>query len=180
MIFGMQNMTNKNRKIIFGLGNTLNRDEGMGVYAVKALEKRVNQRLSSELNKGSINTEIEFLDGGVLGLNLLPWVEEASHLLILDAINANVEPGTLIEMKKDDILLYQGIKLSDHQITFQEVLGLAKVRMRLPDHLYLIGAQPVDISIGVDLSPQISSVLPKILDRAELILQEWGLIHYYD
>jgi hydrogenase maturation protease len=83
-------------------------------------------------------------------------------------------------MKKDDILLYQGIKLSDHQITFQEVLGLAKVRMRLPDHLYLIGAQPVDISIGVDLSPQISSVLPKILDRAELILQEWGLIHYYD
>jgi hypothetical protein len=52
--------------------------------------------------------------------------------------------------------------------------------MRLPDHLYLIGAQPVDISIGVDLSPQISSVLPKILDRAELILQEWGLIHYYD
>ena len=141
-------MQYKHRKIVFGLGNTLNRDEGLGVYAVKALEARINQHLSSEVMKESNNPDVEFLDGGVLGLNLLPWVEEASHLLILDAINANAKPGTLIEIKRDDLLLYQGIKLSDHQITFQEVLGLAKARNSLPEHLYLIGAQPVDISIG--------------------------------
>lgn len=170
-------MTEKNRKIIFGLGNTLNRDEGLGVHAVKALEERFKQQWISKENKEAYISEIEFLDGGVLGLNLLPWVEEASHLLILDAINANTIPGTLIEIKRDDLLLYQGIKLSDHQITFQEVLGLAKVRNFLPEHLHLIGAQPVDISIGVDMSPEIVSVLPKILDQAELILQSWGLIN---
>ena len=173
-------MTFKKRKIVFGLGNTLNRDEGMGVLAVKLLEQRINERLKSDANISLNIIEIEFLDGGVLGLNLLPWVEEASHLLILDAINANVRPGTLIEMKGDEILLYQGIKLSDHQVTFQEVLGLAKVRKRLPENIHLIGAQPVDISIGVDLSPQISSILPKIIERAEFILQEWGLIQYFD
>lgn len=170
-------MTNKNRKIVFGLGNTLNRDEGMGVHAMKALELRVKDRLSKE---GINNAQIEFLDGGVLGLNLLPWVEEASHLLILDAIDAKKEPGTLIEMKRDDIPLYRGIKLSDHQITFQEVMGLAQIRGLLPENLYLIGAQPVDLSIGVDLSPKIVTVLPQILDRAEFILQEWNLLNYND
>ena len=76
---------NTTRKIVLGLGNTLNRDEGLGVYALKALEVRLADSAP----------EVEFLDGGVLGLNLLPWVEEASHLLVLDAINARREPGTL-------------------------------------------------------------------------------------
>ena len=87
---------NSERKIVFGLGNTLNRDEGLGVHAVKLLEAR----LRSAGDESSLNPpdELEFLDGGVLGLNLLPLVEEASHLLILDAVNAHQEPGSLIEM----------------------------------------------------------------------------------
>ncbi len=154
------------RKIVLGLGNILNRDEGLGVYAMKELQKILTNRAS----------EVEFLDGGVLGLNLLPWVEEASHLLVLDAVNARKEAGTLIELKRDEIPLYTGIKLSDHQVTFQEVLGLANFRGRLPAQLHLIGAQPSDLSVGVDLSPVIVGILPQILDRAEAVLREWQLL----
>jgi len=158
---------NAQRKIVLGLGNTLNRDEGLGVHALKALEARLSGRASGE---------IEFLDGGVLGLNLLPWVEESSHLLVLDAINARKAAGALIELKRDEIPLYSGIKLSDHQVTFQEVLGLAKFRDRLPEHLHLIGAQPADLSIGMELSPAIDAILPQILARAKAVLLEWGLV----
>jgi hydrogenase maturation protease len=158
--------TGANRKIVLGLGNTLNRDEGMGVYAVKALEVRLD----------SADLQVEFLDGGVLGLNLLPWVEECSHLLVLDAINARKEPGTLIELKRDEIPLYTGIKLSDHQVTFQEVLGLANFRGFLPEHLHMIGIQPADLSIGVDLSPEVVATMPDLLERAVAVLQEWDLI----
>ncbi len=159
-------MTNKpNRKIILGLGNTLNKDEGLGVHAVKALE----------LLLGEIEG-LEFVDGGVLGLNLLPWVEESSHLLVIDAINAGKEPGSVIEMTGDQIPMYTGIKMSDHQITFQEVLGLAKFREKLPPNLHLIGAQPVDLAIGLDLSPQIDSIIPEIVRRAENHLSSWGLL----
>jgi hydrogenase maturation protease len=153
------------RKIVLGLGNTLNRDEGLGVHALKALETRLRD-----------TTQVEFVDGGVLGLNLLPWVEEASHLLVLDAINAHKEPGTLIELRHSDIPLYTGIKMSDHQITFQEVLGLASFRDMLPPHLHIVGAQPADLSVGVDLSPQLEAVLPQILERAEGVLHDWGLV----
>lgn len=161
----------KNRKIVFGLGNTLNRDEGLGVIALHRLQARLVEQFNA-----SLHPELELLDGGVLGLNLLPWVEEASHLLILDAVNAGQPPGTLVELRKEQISLYTGIKMSDHQVTFQEVLGLAQFRSLLPEYLHLVGAQPVDLSIGTELSPEIEAVIPNMVDRAIEILAQWKLL----
>lgn len=158
------------RKIVLGLGNTLNKDEGLGVFAVGALEEHLKEKLGT-------NTEIEFIDGGALGLNLLPWVEECSHLLVLDSMISRFSiPGQVMELAKDEIPLYRNIKMSDHQITFQEVLGLAKFRGKFPQNLYLVGAQPVDMSIGYGISPEIEAVMPEIIKRAERVLQEWGLL----
>jgi hydrogenase maturation protease len=159
---------NANRKIVLGLGNTLNRDEGLGVFALKELEKK--------LAGSNVDPGLEFLDGGVLGLNLLPLVEECSHILVLDAINAREIPGTVIEMKKEEIPLYTGIKMSDHQITFQEVLGLASFRGKLPGNLHLIGIQPNDISIGVEISPTIQASMDEVLQRSEAVLKKWNLV----
>lgn len=162
------------RKIVLGLGNILNRDEGFGVHAVKMLQKEIDS-LNPE-KKSNTCHELELLDGGVLGLNLLMLVEEASHLLILDAINAKSDPGTIIEMQRDEIQMYSGVKLSDHQVTFQEVLGLARFRNKLPEHLHLIGTQPATIEIGTELSPTILKVMPEIMERSKLMLKKWGFL----
>ena len=155
------------RKIVMGLGNTLNKDEGLGVHALEILEKKL----------AALAPDVEFIDGGALGLNLLPWVEEASHLLVLDSVVSRFSlPGQVMELKKDEIPLFSNIKMSDHQITFQEVLGLAKFRNKFPEHLHLVGAQPVDMNIGYGMSPEIEAVIPQILERAERVLREWGLI----
>jgi hydrogenase maturation protease len=153
------------RVIVLGLGNTLNRDEGLGVHALKALE----------LSLGAAS-QVELIDGGVLGLNLLPLVEECSHLLLLDAVNVGQAPGTLVELSREQIPLYAGVKMSEHQITFQEVLGLANIRGKLPEHLHLIGAQPADLGIGVELSPEILALVPEMVARATPILREWGVL----
>lgn len=159
-----------NRKMVLGLGNTLNKDEGLGVFAVGALETHLKETLG-------IDTDIEFVDGGALGLNLLPWVEECSHLLVLDSMISRFSvPGQVMELAKNEIPLYRNIKMSDHQITFQEVLGLAKFRDKFPQHLHLVGAQPVDMSIGYGISPEIEAVMPQIVQRAERVLREWKLI----
>lgn len=154
--------------MVLGIGNTLNRDEGVGVHAVRALETQ--HRRSSVIGRPS---SVEFLDGGTLGLNLLPVVEEASHLLILDAVDARQPAGTVIELTQDQIPLFSGIKLSQHQVTFQEVLGLAAVRGKLPVHLRFIGVQPADLEIGLDLSPTIAAALPEVIRRAHAVLAEW-------
>jgi len=111
-----------------------------------------------------------------LGLNLLPLVEECSHLLLLDATNAGQEPGSLIELRRDQIPLYAGVKLSQHQVTFQEVLGLANMRGHFPENLHLIGIQPVDLSLGIGMSPLVTSQMPHIVERVRAQLQQWALL----
>jgi hydrogenase maturation protease len=159
-------MSGSLRKVVLGLGNTLNNDEGLGVHALKELDARL----------GVNQSDVELLDGGVLGLNLLMVVEECSHLLILDAVDAGKPPGTLVELTKEQIPLYAGVKLSQHQVTFQEVLGLANIRDHLPEHLHLIGVQPLNLEIGMDLSPVVRQTIPNVIESALRVLQEWHLI----
>ena len=157
-------MDGRTRKIVLGLGNTLNTDEGLGVHSMQLLQNHLGGR-----------ADVEFLDGGTLGLNLLPVVEESSHLLLLDAVNAGQPPGTVVEIRGGDIPLFTGIKLSEHQLTFQEVLGLAYVRDRFPQHLHLVGVQPDDLSIGIGLSETVQRSIPELLGRAETVLRAWGM-----
>lgn len=159
----MRTMAEAKRKVVLGLGNLLNRDEGLGVQVLKLLYARLGDQ-----------SDFELLDGGVLGLNLLMIVEECSHLLILDAVNVGKPAGTVVELRKEQIPLYSGIQLSQHQITFQEVLGLAKIRGYLPEFLHLVGIQPEDISIGLELSPTIERALPEVISRALVILESWN------
>jgi hydrogenase maturation protease len=156
-------MPEAKRKVVLGLGNILNHDEGLGVHALK----RMDPLLDPE-------SDFELLDGGVLGLNLLMIIEECSHLLILDAVNAGKQPGTIIELEKERIPLFTGISLSQHQTTFQEVLGLASFRDRLPEQLHLVGIQPLDLSIGLGLSPEIERAIPEMLARAKSVLDNWS------
>lgn len=152
-----------NRKVVMGLGNLLNCDEGLGVQALKLLDAQ-----------SGIPQGFELLDGGVLGLNLLMIVEECSHLLLLDAVNVGKPAGTVVELEKEQIPLYAGVKLSQHQITFQEVLGLANIRGYLPEHLHLIGIQPENLSVGLELSPVVAKALPEVVERAKRIMEKWA------
>jgi hydrogenase maturation protease len=171
-------MTLQQRIVVLGIGNTLNRDEGVGVHALRALEAHCSPSPDgcfSHQERGA-GGEAEFLDGGTLGLNLLPIVEEASHLLILDAVDARQAPGTVIEMLGAEIPLFSGIKLSQHQVTFQEVLGLATVRGKLPPYLHLIGVQPADLAIGLELSPIVAAALPEVIRRGMTVFSAWGVV----
>lgn len=159
----MTDNTEPKRKVVLGLGNLLNNDEGLGVRALELLDTQFGDQ-----------TDFELLDGGVLGLNLLMIVEDCSHLLILDAVNVGKPAGTVVELTREQIPLYSGVKMSQHQITFQEVLGLANIRGKLPEHLHLIGIQPEDLSVGLELSLSVSEKLPEVVKRAINCLKSWS------
>ncbi len=150
---------------VLGVGNLLRTDEGVGVHAVRALSERHDKILP----------DVEFLDGGTLGLNLLPYIEDATALLLLDAVDSGKTPGTVIEIPRDAIPRFGGIKLSEHQVTLQEVLGLARIRGHLPARMILIGMQPADLSTGDSLSPTADGALPEMLAKAEAVLRKWAL-----
>jgi len=149
--------------LVLGLGNLLNSDEGLGVHAVRALQS----------GHGGRFPKAAFVDGGVLGLNLLPLVEEAPALLLIDCVQAGRPPGTIIELAAEQIPRYSGVKLSQHQTTFQEVLGLAEIRGALPERLHLVGVQPASLALGTELSPVVRASLPGVLLAVERQLHAW-------
>jgi hydrogenase maturation protease len=91
----------------------------------------------------------------------------------LDAVDSGATPGTVSEWPGEEIHLRGGIKLSEHQVTLEEVLGLARVRGRLPIRLHLIGMQPACLEIGCVLSPAVAAALHEMLERAETVLRGW-------
>lgn len=120
------------RVVVMGLGNLLWADEGFGV--------RVAERLYAHYHWPE---NVEIVDGGTQGLNLLGYVENASHLLILDAIDYGLEPRTLRTYAGERIPAYLSAKkMSLHQNSFSEVLALADIRGHLPTHIALVGLQP--------------------------------------
>ncbi len=169
MVSKEQALENK-RKVVLGLGNLLQKDEGFGVRVVQALEAEMGRELRRD--------QVELVDGGKLGQDLLPLVEECSHLLVLDAVDSQARPGTLVELSKEQIPRFAGIQLSPRQVTFQEVLALADLRGSLPEQVYLIGIQPCDLGSGQELSQEVEQKLPRAVLRAVEVLRGWGIVNF--
>ncbi|MEI4802628.1 HyaD/HybD family hydrogenase maturation endopeptidase [Bacillus sp. NPDC077411] len=150
---------NKEAKItILGIGNTLFTDEGVGIHLLPLLE---------EVYKD--DKQIEIIEGLTDGMKLLGPVEEAENLIIIDAINAGVEGGTILSLEGDEIPAYFGIKMSVHQMGFQEVLFAAKFRERYPKKIIMFGMQPTSLELGVELT---GTNQAKLGDLAEAVMNQ--------
>lgn len=85
--------------IVMGLGNLLWADEGFGICLAERLYAHYHWP-----------EWVEIVDGGTQGLNLLGYVEQASHLLLLDAIDYGLAPGTLQTYAGDKVPSYLSAK----------------------------------------------------------------------
>lgn len=153
------------RIIVLGIGNVLWADEGFGVRCVEALQSRYE-----------FAPHVQLIDGGTQGLYLIQHVQAASHLLIFDAIDYGLAPGTLRLIENDDVPRFMGAKkMSLHQTGFQEVLMLAQLTERYPSQVLLIGCQPQEIDdYGGSLRPQIKAMIEPALAHALEKLRQWG------
>ena len=121
--------------LIMGIGNVLWADEGFGVRCVEHLAEH-----------WQLPPEITLLDGGTQGLYLLPFLEEADTLLVFDAIDYGLTPGTLKVIEGDEVPRFMGAKkMSLHQTGFQDVIATAQLMGYCPDTLILIGCQPEEL-----------------------------------
>lgn len=147
---------------ILGIGNTLYSDEGVGIHALPLLEEVFAD-----------DENVELVEGSTDGIKLLGPVEEADFLIVIDAINAGLEGGSLIALYDDEIPAYYGIKMSIHQVTFQEVLFAAKLRESYPKKIVMIGVQPESLELGVELSEKVRSRLPQLVERVKAEVDAW-------
>jgi hydrogenase maturation protease len=159
-------LTNKKKKItILGIGNTLYSDEGVGVQILPLLQ---------DLLKDRNDQEIEIIEGATDGIKLLGPVEDTEYLIIIDAINAGEEPGTIITIENDEIPKYFGVKMSIHQVGFQEVLFAAKIRERLPKEMIMFGIQPKSLNLGLELTSTVNEKLTELATMIKAQVDNWS------
>jgi hydrogenase maturation protease len=151
--------------VVLGIGNVLWADEGFGVRCVEALQARY-----------TFADHVRLVDGGTQGLYLIPQVHGARRLIILDAVDYGLPPGTLKLVEDAEVPQFLGArKMSLHQTGFQEVLALAQLTGSYPERVLLIGCQPEELKdYGGSLRESVKAALDDAVAQAVRRLAEWG------
>ena len=152
----------RHETVVIGIGNPLMGDDGIGLAALQRIQAWEFEPL------------VERVDGGTWGMNLLQFIEEARRLLVLDAIEAGLDPGALVTLEGDEIPRFLSTKLSPHQIDLREVLALAELRGTLPEEVVAIGIQPGRVEMSERLSPEVETHLDDMVERCVERLRLWG------
>ena len=129
-------------------------DDGLSVHVLERLQ-----------GDDQVPENIEMIDGGTCGLDLLQYLEGVSNLIIIDAIKTrNGIPGSIIRLEGDKIPAYLSLKISPHDIGLPDLLATAKLRDLYPENIVVLGIQPTSLDLGVTLSPQVAAQLDALID----------------
>ncbi len=150
--------------LVLGLGNILMRDEGVGVRVVERLLERYD-----------FPAEVQVLDGGTLGLDLLHWVEGVDRLLVVDAVDMGAEPGTTTRLEGEEVPVFLGVKISPHQMGLADLLAASRLCGYFPQQLVLWGVQPDAIEVGLELSPLVETQVETLVESVLAELTSWGI-----
>ena len=119
--------------------------------------------------------EVTLLDGGTLGLDLLPHLEGIDRLLVVDAVETGHPPGTLIRLTGEDIPLALATKVSPHQMGLKDLLLVADLQGHAPPEMVLWGVQPESIEMDMTLTPAVAEAVPALRTRVMTELAAWGI-----
>ncbi len=128
--------------LVLGLGNILLSDEGVGLRIVEALDA-----------SHALPDEVETLDGGTSGMDLLDSVADRDCLIVADAVNADGPAGRLIRLEDDDIRMLFETRFSPHQLGLSDLLAALRLIGKAPRRVVVVGVVPQKLSLGLDLSP---------------------------
>jgi hydrogenase maturation protease len=152
------------RTVILGIGNIILSDEGVGVRAAEALETAYD-----------IPDDVEVIDGGTAGMELLGPLTGVDLLLVLDAIKAGRKPGTVVTLVGSEVPVFFRSKLSPHQISICDVLAGLEFSGEAPKDLVLIGCEPESLELGLELTPAIAAQVPEMVRIAIAELARRGV-----
>ncbi|MDH3997928.1 MAG: HyaD/HybD family hydrogenase maturation endopeptidase [Desulfuromonadales bacterium] len=150
--------------LVLGLGNSVMTDDGFGVKVATTLSSRYHF-------KGAVKV----IDGGTLGLDLLPYLENLDSLLILDALDMREAPGTISRIEGEEVPRAFASKLSVHQMGLQDLLAVAQLQGHVPKNLVVLGVQPECIEMSTELTPTVEATIEPVVEKVLEELQAWGV-----
>jgi hydrogenase maturation protease len=138
--------------MVLGVGSILMMDEGIGIRAIEELQ-----------NRYIFPDNVELLDGGTSGIELLSYISGKDYLIIIDAIKGNMPPGTVLKVDGEDVHAKFRTRISPHQIGISDLLASACLTGELPKQLIMFGIEPKTISMGIGFSDEVKSGFERLL-----------------
>ena len=154
----------KSRTCLIGLGNILMQDDGIGVHAVKEIEERFR-----------FTPEIDIVDGGTLGLSLLPLIEGYSRVLFVDAVEAGLEPGAIVVLEGEQVPALMESQVSVHQAGLADLLYAARMAGVMPAEVCLVGIQPQAVDLGLETTSLLQGKYEALIRTVLARLAKWGI-----
>ena len=154
-----------NNATLIGIGNLFMRDEGAGIHAIQYI-----------LDNFVIPSELEIVDGGTSGLDLLPYIEDRTHVFFADAVNFNQRPGYIGVLTNQQVPALFGAKASLHHVGLMDVLATARLLERPPKQICLIGIQPDSMETGLELTETIQERLELFVNQIIAQIASQGIM----
>jgi hydrogenase maturation protease len=153
------------RAVVLGVGNILLSDEGVGVRAIEALREG-----------WLLPPEVEVIDGGTSGMELLEDLSRADLLVVADAVKAGKSPASIIRIAGVDVPVFFRAKISPHQVGLSDVLADLEFMDESPRETVIIGVQPVSMETRMELTPEVAARLPEVVGMIVAELRAHGIV----
>lgn len=152
------------RVLVLGLGNVLLCDEGIGVHAVTSLKQNY-----------CFSPEIDIVDGGTMGLDLLPLFQDRDRILIIDAVDFGKPAGHIALLEQSAIPSVLNARMSTHHIGLADLLLAARLTRDTPLQVSLVGIQPRSLAMTIGLSPELHARWDDLFLEVRNALLSWQI-----
>lgn len=139
---------------VLGVGNILEFDDGIAIYATKYLEQNY-----------IFSPRIEIINGGVEGINLLNLFMEYEYILILDAIEIDDKPGSIYHIPSDKLTGYGLNSGGAHEIGVLQCFDILELMGKELPQSSVFGIVPQKIDVAIDLSDTIKEKFPIYIEK---------------
>jgi hydrogenase maturation protease len=157
----MCSTSNLSKVAVIGLGNTLRRDDGIGIRILDLLRESIK------------DADISFLDFGIASFGLLSTLQEFGKVLLVDAIDAGLKPGTLkiFRFKEADCAL-RDKTVSTHELSLGDLINLYEA-LGLSTDVVVAGIQVKDVSYGEEMTEELESGKSRLAEQIRDFLVPW-------
>ena len=145
---------------VIGIGNTLRRDDGIGIIILKSLLKFYKRK------------DIDYFDFGGTSFDLLHRIEAYDKVLLIDGISANLSVGQLLirELKDIEYKLNNSVT-STHEFNLKSMFELSK-KLGIKTKIYLAGIQVRDTSFGQGISEALKNKKKEIIRQVSIFIEK--------
>lgn len=161
------------RFTVLAVGNPIMGDDGIGLEILARLQAMLPQRPAWQT--AIAMGELALLEGGTNGMELVPVVQEAERLLILDSVapGNGRQPGQALRMSGDHVPRLLSMKMSPHQVGLLDVLSSARLTGKEPAVLEVVGVVSEKVDLNLGLTPTAAAGIEPAAALAAEVLDLW-------